>query len=152
MKKMVFLPAWYQDAMLKKHKILFRKTALILGFINVFLIIYFVRNTNTINTLENKRSELSALEDEKIKAKSENRSSELTTLNYFIKDFQEVDFENIKVENKKVSFDTSIGDKNSYSRVIKLIEDKKRFKLLSASKIDVGNNGLKLKISLEVTL
>ncbi|MGE5627477.1 MAG: hypothetical protein ACM3X7_05080 [Solirubrobacterales bacterium] len=152
MKKIVFLPAWYKEVLRKKHKILYRNTAVVLGLINILLITLFVKNMSDINTLESKRKSLSASENEKIKAQAENKSSELTTLNYFISDFSGIDCENIKFENKKISFETNIGDNNSYSKIIKQIEDKKKYKLISVFKTEVENKGYKLKISIEVVI
>lgn len=152
MKKINFIPLWYENEIYKYKCSLLKKAIFLIVTINILLAFFIIKNNGTFKTLQGINNIEAKKVEEKAMKENHKELGALPPLNYFISDFAgKVQWTNINIEDKKISFETLVSDKNGYYDLLKLIEKEKRYKLISILKIE-EESGLKLKVSLEVIL
>lgn len=153
MKNIVFLPQWYIDKSLGKLRYKCKVILVLLLCLNVILLSFGVSRSYNSKIVKqnnfNKDSEKADLQKNEIEGKKELNA--LKSMNYFCQDFGEkISYSNVEIEDKKISFETTIQGKNNYYEIIKHIEEQKKYRILSISQIEDNVGKIKIKISLEV--
>jgi len=130
-KRIVFLPEWYLEKRIKKSKYRLKTIVLILFCINFILVLFGANNYYNMHKIEQKKSDMytEVENSQKSKINKNKELNDLKAMNYFVSDFiGKINYSDVSIENKKISFETTLENKNGYYELIKYIEDKKNIK------------------------
>ena len=153
MKNIVFLPQWYIEKKLESFRYRSKVCLVLLLCINIVLCCLGLSNSYNSYEINLKKLRLESANTELQKNKMDNKKelNDLKTMNYFIGDFAgKINFSNVIIEDKKISFETELEGKNSYYEIIKYIEDKKIYRIINIYQIEKKAEKTRIELSLEV--
>jgi hypothetical protein len=134
----------------KKILIYNRMTTALIIFLALLNIALFQLGIKNISCLINMEEEARS-EEFAVKSPQSKDNSTVNSMDSFSSDFAEkLEFRSAAIAGRSINFEIPYSGKHDYYRIIGLIEEKNKYRIVSISKSEEGIGGAFLRISLEV--
>ena len=147
MRNINFLPCQLVEKKILKYNRMTTVVIIFLALLNIAVFQWGIKNLGCLIKAEDEaRSEQFAGESTQSKD-----NSTVQSMDSFSSDFAEkLEFRSAAISGRSITFKIPYSGKHDYYRIIGLIEEKNKYRIVSISKSEEGMGGAFLRISLEV--
>jgi len=147
MRDINFLPCQLVEKKILRFNRMTTALIIFLTLLNIAVLQWGIRNLNSLVKEETKDQS----EQYEVKGTQKKDNSTVLTMDSFSSDLaKKFEFRSAAISGNSITFEIPYSGKHDYYRIIGVIEEKKKYRIVSISKSEEGMGGAVLSISLEV--